>query len=297
MSEEVVARQPVTPMSVMAWELRRLVADRNALWLLGGLGVFFAAVVIFKHEWLLPVNDATRQFIPVEGTTAFGEIYVINSVLLVFFGLLVPFLTADAVARDRARRVHELLMTSGVSREAYVWGRFAAALFAVLITAVVMAVASQIALFAMHVTEANFPEPNLGAFVVGWLLLIVPAAIVMGSISFSLGTLWPRFATAVKVAVVLGWIGLSFVVDIGHNLGWTWFEYWNPSSTGMVLELWPWIVARYVGSGATAASALSAQQQLPSLSAWIVPHVGISLIALVLVALAAARFGRFQREL
>ena len=272
-------------------------ADRTSLGLLGGLGVFFVAVVLFKHEWLLPVSDSQHLFIRVEASTAFGQLYLINSVLLIFFGMLVPFLSADAVARDQKRRVHELLMTSKVTSGAYVWGRFLAAMVAVIAAALVMGLAAELTLLCLHTFGPGFPSPDPGAFALGWFLLVLPAGAVLGAVGFAAGTLWPRLATVVKVAVLLGWIGLGFVVDIGHNLGWTWFEYWNPSSTGMVLQLWPAIVARYVAEGGSPAAAMAVQQQLPSLSAWVVPHLGISLLALGAVALAAARFGRFRGDL
>lgn len=299
-------RQPVqtdsaTVFDVAGWEIRRVLASRLNLLLLLALGAFFGAIVMFKHEWAVPIDDARHLDINLSGASSFGQMYEIVAILLVFFGLVVPFLTADAVARDQKQRVHEILMTTPVSSSTYVWGRFVAAMAATVIAAIVMVVAATAANLLIHISTGAYPPPAIGSLVISWIVLVLPAAILLGGLTFAGATLFPRLAMAVKLGAALLWVGLDLVVDIGHGLGG--FAYWTPTSNGTLKILLPQLADRFVSSAAglddagRAQLASRLQQQLPGLWPWVGPHLVLAVLGLAAVALAAVRFQRFRNVL
>jgi ABC-type transport system involved in multi-copper enzyme maturation permease subunit len=296
-----VPAESATVVDVAAWEMRRLLASRINLLMLLALGALFGAIVVFKHEWAVPLDDVRHIDIQLLGASAFGQMYEIVAILLVFFGLVVPFLTADAVARDQKQRVHEILMTTPVSSATYVWGRFLAAMAATLTAAIVMIVAATAANLLIHISSAAYPAPAIGSLVISWLVLVLPAAVLLGGLSFAGATLFPRLAMAVKLGVVLVWVGLDLVVDIGHGLGG--FAYWTPTSNGTLKVLLPQLADRFVSSAVGLNDAGRAQlgstlqQQLPDLWPWVGPHLVLVVIGLACVALTAIRFQRFRNVL
>ncbi|HXC79711.1 MAG TPA: ABC transporter permease [Candidatus Acidoferrum sp.] len=292
---------PATVLDVAAWEIRRILASRLNLVLLVALGAFFGAIVMFKHEWAVPIDDARHIDMNLAGGTAFGQLDETVAILLVFFGLVVPFLTADAVARDQKQRVHEILMTTPLSSATYVWGRFLAAMAATLTAAIVMVLAATAANVLIHISTGSYPEPAIGSMVISWIVLVLPAAVLLGGLSFACATLFPRLAMAVKLGAALIWVGLDLVVDIAHGLGG--FAYWTPTSNGTLKVLLPQLADRFVSSagGLDAVGqsrlAVTLQQQLPGLWPWVGPHLLLVLIGLVAVALTAMRFQRFRNVL
>jgi ABC-type transport system involved in multi-copper enzyme maturation permease subunit len=114
--------------AVCGWELRRVLASRSTLLLAAGVTGFFTALVLFKHQWLLPLNERGHVLAWLYGSTSLGQVYEVVAVVITFFGLLVPFLATDGVARDHRHRTHELVMTTAVPGWAFVAGRFLAAL-------------------------------------------------------------------------------------------------------------------------------------------------------------------------
>jgi ABC-type transport system involved in multi-copper enzyme maturation permease subunit len=293
--------ETATVADVAGWEIRRLLASRLNLWLLLALAGFFGAIVMFKHEWALPVDDARHIDIVLVGGSAFGQMYETVAVLLVFFGMVVPFLTADAVARDQRQRVHEILMTAPVSTATYVWGRFLAAMGSTLAAAIVMAAAAGAANLVIHLSTGSYPAPDLLSFAISSVVLILPAAALIGALSFAAATIFPRLAMAIKLGALLAWVGLDLMVDIGHGLGG--FAYWTPTSNGTLKVLLPRLAQTFQGaSGALDDAgrtrlATSLQQQLPDLWPWVLPHIALVVIGLGAVALAAARFQRFRNVL
>jgi len=290
-----------TVVDVAGWEIRRILASPLNFLLLLALGAFFGAIVMFKHEWAVPVDDARHIDIVLVGASAFGQMYEVVAILLVFFGLVVPFLTADAVARDQKQRVHEILMTTPISSATYVWGRFLAAMAATLTAAVVMVLAATAANLVIHISTGTYPEPALGSLIISWSVLVLPAAVLLGAVSFAGATLFPRLAMAIKLGVVLIWVGLDIVVDIGHGLGG--FAYWTPTSNGTLKVLMPQLADRFLSSagGLDEAGrvqlASTLQQQLPDLWPWVGPHLVLVVIGLAAVAFTAARFQRFRNVL
>jgi hypothetical protein len=110
----------IETLSIGGWELRRVIASRSTLLLGAGITAFFVALVAFKHQWLLPLDDRTHVLVPLYGSSPLGEVYEVVAVVVTFFGLLVPFLAAEGVAREHRQRTHELVMTTAVPARALV---------------------------------------------------------------------------------------------------------------------------------------------------------------------------------
>ena len=106
---------------------------------------------------------------------------------------------------------------------------------------------------------------------------------------------------AIKLGVLLAWVGLDLMVDIGHGLGG--FAYWTPTSNGTLKVLLPRLAQTFQGAAGALDGAgrthlaSSLQQQLPDLWPWVLPHIALVFIGLGAVALAAARFQRFRNVL
>jgi ABC-type transport system involved in multi-copper enzyme maturation permease subunit len=288
--------------AVAGWELRRLAASPGNLGLVGATFAFFVALVWFKHSWAIPVETGAGRgvVLNVMGSTALGTVFEVVALLLLFFGMLVPFVVADAVSRDHRQRVHELLMATPMSTEAYVWGRFLASMTVALMLSIVMVLAVAMADATIHLSDASFPGVNMEALALDWAVLVAPAVAVIGGLGFMLSTLTPRMATPAKVSVLLLWVMLTVVVDVGHGLGW--FGYWTPTGNGVLKVVPQAVAARYADllQAATANAsdlAIQVQQQIPDLWPWVAPHAGLVALGAAFATLAAVGFRRFENSL
>ena len=100
---------------------------------------------------------------------------------------LLTFVMADGVTRDVNRRTHELLMTTALPAWAYVWGRYLAGLVVSLGLALLL-LASILGMGGLlHLTVANYPLPQIGVVLLLWVGIVVPATILVSSLSFALG--------------------------------------------------------------------------------------------------------------
>src|ERR1700716_3177101 len=95
---------PAIVATVCGWELGRVLANWSTLLLATGVVAFFMALVAFKHQWLVPVHEGAHVPGWLSGSSALGQVYEVVAVVITFFGLLVPFLSADGVARERRQR-------------------------------------------------------------------------------------------------------------------------------------------------------------------------------------------------
>jgi hypothetical protein len=282
---------------VGGWELRRVVAARSTLLLIAGITVFFMALVAFKHQWLLPLDDRGHVLMTLYGSTALGQVYEVVAVVITFFGLLVPFLAADGVAREHRQRTHELVMSTAVPGWTLVAGRFVAVLCQTLAAALLALAGTLAAQAIVHATQPDFPAADAAALLTLWAVLVVPAGVLLAGVSFLAGTLAPRRGMVVKIAVVLVWIALAAVVDLTRD--WSWYPYWSPAGNALLGAADAAFVQAYAASaGATSAVdpvlVLRAQRAALDLRPWLVPHLSLVLIGLASAAAAAAGFRRFR---
>ncbi len=289
--------------SVITWDLRRIAATRFNFVILGATFAFFAGLVVFKHEWLIPVESGTGRGVVLDvlGSTSLGAVFEIVALLLLFFGMLIPFVSADAVARDHRQRVHELLMATPMSSVAYVLGRFLSCLIVAFTLGVTMLAGVGAANVFLHQADATYPALSSGALFYVWLVMVVPAIVLLAGASFYAGTASPALATPAKVAVLIVWVMLTVVVDIGHGLGW--FGYWTPTGNGVLKVLPPQAASDYAallaGHPGAQAAALSLQVQsgMPALGPWIGPRIALVVVGVALAVAAALGFKRFRGDL
>ena len=298
-SVDVIARPTAlqSTLRIAGWELRRIAASRLNFIVALGAFCFFLALVGIKHQWLVPVEAGGGRgaVLTVFGSTALGVDFEIVGILLLFFGMLIPFLSAGAVSHDYHDRTHEILMATPMPSIPYVLGRFLAALVTGVGAAVLLLVAIATGNLFVHASDAGFPAQDFVALSITWSILVVPAVVVLSGVSFLLGTLFPRLATPIRVLIVLLWAVLSVVVDIGHGLGW--FGFWTPTGNG-VLKVIPQQVAQVyaiqLARGVPSEAASRVQQTMPDLMPWVGPHLGLVIIGLACGVAAALTFRRFK---
>jgi ABC-type transport system involved in multi-copper enzyme maturation permease subunit len=242
----------------------------------------------------------------VAGTSAWGLLMTlpIDAMVLMLF---LPFITADGVTRDLSRRTHEFLMTTTLSKWAYVWGRYLIGLLISLgLTLLLMATLLGMGEFS-HLTVADYPAPDIGTVLLLWGGLVMPATVLVSSLSFALGTLIPRHATQVKVCIMVAWIvGAVFLPDLvnspaAHTRLPTWYVNWDPTGRATAIGTFTYYDATYDRFSKMATNSaqlqhliLSVENKVPDISAWLVPHLIIAGLSLMLVVLAAFAFRRFR---
>jgi ABC-type transport system involved in multi-copper enzyme maturation permease subunit len=283
--------------TVCGWELRRVLATRSTLLLAAGVTAFFVALVTFKHQWLLPLSDRNHVLTWLYGSSPLGQVYEVVAVVMTFFGLLVPFLAADGVAREHRQRTHELVMTTAVPAWSFVAGRFLAVLAQTMAAALLALAGTLGAELLLHTTQPGFPAPDVRSLLALWAVLVLPAGVLLAGASFLAGTLAPRRGMVVKIGVVLAWIALAAVVDLSGSL--PWYPYWSPAGNALLGVADRTFVQTYaaIAGGTPAADpaiALRAQQLALDLTPWLLPHLGLAVIGLAGAAVAAARFRRFR---
>ena len=279
--------------AVLRWELRRLSVDRFGWGFAGAALLLFSALLWFKHSWMVQVSDGGARF-PVLGSSADGMLLELVYVLLLLFGMFLPFVAAEGVARAYKLRAHELLMTTSMPSWAYVGGRYLAGLIVSVGLALELLLATVLVNNGLHATNAAYPAPDLAALLAVWALTVLPGAFLLGSASFALGTLWPRRATVLKLVVLVVWVAL-FIVD-PRSLP-AWFAFWNPTSNSLAAAGEQRMVEQFQLHGQTLAAAREAQTHLPDVQQWLLPHVGLIVLGLLLGMAAATGFRRFRAVL
>jgi ABC-type transport system involved in multi-copper enzyme maturation permease subunit len=299
-------RRPHLLLSVLTWELRRFLASR-LFWI---QALCFYVLILFmvwatqvaKQAPVSPPNGFT--FVAtVAGSSTWGLLLTLQAGLLVLPGLLLPFVNADGVTRDVQRRTHELLMTTALPSWAYIWGRYLTGLLVSLGLAVLMLVGILTMDLVLHLTISTYPLPAIGNVLLLWVGIVVPATILLSSLSFALGTLFPRQSTLVKIVMLLAWFIGAVILPGGlhDTTPPAWYSAWDPTSAATVHGL----LAPYgpdLGSQfQTATSAEQAQRilltvenTLYSVGPWLVPHLIEAGSSLLLVGLAAFAFQRFR---
>ena len=278
--------------SVTRWELKRLAASRSS-WVMAGTAlVGFVGILWVRHDWGLA--DRLVLF----GTTTYGQLSELVYELMVVFGVVLPFLAADAVAHDYKQRMHELLMTTAIPTPIYIWGRYLASLLVSLGLAVIMIAAQWGTNLALSATDPLYPLPSLARALAFWGVIALPETILICSLCFALGAFFPRFTIATKLALCIAWVILAFDTD-PRDVGWR--AYWNPTGAGMATLLTNQLrlqvqdaVQSVAGLAGQARVALQVQQQMPDVRPWVGPYVAWVVFGVLLVALAAVTFRRFR---
>jgi ABC-type transport system involved in multi-copper enzyme maturation permease subunit len=299
-------RRPNPFVSVLAWELLRFRASR--LFWVQALG-FFGLLLFVIWVGRTPEGFRTAsQRLPftgfVAGTSAWGLLETLPPGLLLLLCLLLPFVNADGAARDLQRRTHELLMTTALPNRAYVWGRYLAGALISLGLAVLLLVAILGMGELLHLTVADYPAPPLGAVLLLWAGMVVPATVLVGCLSFTLGTAFPRHATLVKVGILIAWFVGAVAIPPsgpgGADLP-AWYSAWDPTSAATAQGLIQWYHPEFGNQALTATSTAQLQQILvaventvPDVASWLGPHLIEGGLSLLLVALAALTFRRFR---
>jgi hypothetical protein len=134
--------------------------------------------------------------------------------------------------------------------------------------------------------------------------MIVPATILVSSVSFALGTLFPRQSTLVKIAILLAWfIGVVILASAldRSDAPSAWYSAWDPTSaatvSGLLFPYQPDLLSqlRTVTSQAQAQHVLlTVENRLPDIGSWLAPHLIEGGLSLLLVALATFAFQRFR---
>lgn len=286
---------------VMSWELRRFTASR--IFWLQALGFFcFLLLIVAAQDWPNRVDYGhpgggaeISGFIA--GTSALGLLYSLPGSLALLI-LVVPFVTADGVTRDLQRRTHELLMTTTLPIWAYVWGRYLVGLLISLGLAFLMLAAILGMGLALHLTVPGYPWPSVGAALLLWGGMVLPATVLVSSVGYALATLLPRLSTPIKVVILLVWIvGVFIIPRVGGDQPAGWIVNWDPTSAvtarGLLAQYSLSDALRAATSEANFQNALIAMEnKLPATGSWFGSHLllgGFGLLMVLVVPLAFRR--------
>jgi ABC-type transport system involved in multi-copper enzyme maturation permease subunit len=235
---------------------------------------------------------------------------------MLLFGLFLPFVTTDGVARDLNRRTHELLMASALPTGAYMWGRYLAGIVLSLSMADLLLLAIATIGVAEHLAQpGTYPALDMPGALAIWAIIVLPATVLLASLSFALGTMLPRRSNLVKTGVLLGWFICGVLLSQfmlhqvqaqtqsdGLSLPWyAAYIVWDPTSSLIGGALRSQFYHRLgatlrnpaLSNQAFLTQVLHVVKQAPDLGAFLGPHlawIGISLSCVVVAALAFKRF-------
>ncbi len=278
--------------AVTAWELRRLQVNLASWLQAGGAFFFFLALLWLRNRW-----EAGGPLV-ILGTTSFGQLAELVYGPMLVLGVILPFLVADRVAHDYRERMHELLMTSAIPTWIYVGGRYLACLAVSLGMAALMLAAQLLVNELLPGLETGYPIADPSVTLIFWGRVALPAAILVGSLCFSLGARFPRYTVIVKVAICIAWVILALDQD-PRDLGWR--AYWNPTGAGMITILFTRFLQQaqanlqnVTPTTRQAEIVLRLQQQMPDLHPWLGPSLVLAVFGIFLGALSALGFRRFR---
>jgi hypothetical protein len=198
-------------------------------------------------------------------------------------------------------------MSTRVPSWAYVLGRYLTGLLISLGLAVLMLGAILGMGFLLHLTIADYPAPVIGNALAIWGSMIVPATVLVASLSFALGTLLPQQANLVKIVVLIGWfIGVVVLPASLDSLPSnasppSWYINWDPTSAATARGMLRGYETAFQNNPASRSQfqhvLLTLENSLPNISAWLAPHLILAGVSLLLVAAAALTFQRFRGAL
>jgi hypothetical protein len=304
-------------LAVFTWDLRRLAAARST-WVIIALSfvVFCAGELLFRaavQSTITYANGATRTFW-LDWGSDFGLFNSLPQAPGVLLGLYMPFLAADGVARDLTRRTHELLMTTAIPSRAYVWGRYLSTLLLSVALACVMLLAIITVDGVRHLVHSDiYLIPDVPGIIALWAFIVLPATILLSSVAFMLGTLLPRLSTLIKLAIMLIWFVLANVTGriVTQCQGCAYTggaaaqrAAWDPTGLALQNQQGYNVLTHQLATETQGFSQMAflahlhgMEQQLPDMSAWVIPHVTWALFGVVVVVLATPLFQRFRQAI
>lgn len=293
-------QRPHPLMAVITWEFRRFRASRLFWFQVLGLFCFLLLLTWLQGTAAQYSRRDASGFIP--GTSAWGLLLILPTEILLLV-LVLPFVAADGVTRDLTRRTHELLMVTPLPGWAYVWGRYLVGLamslgLSILLLAAILAMG-----VVQHLTIAAYPAPQIAAVLPLWIGMVVPATVLVSSLSFALCTLFPRMAAVIKTAMLVGWVAgaeiLPFMIffPLGPSKLPLGYSRWDPTSAITALVM----LRQYAPDISPQTNAAQLQQvlnavanQIPDISSWLVPHLIEAGLGFLLVLLTSFTFQRFR---
>lgn len=290
-------------LTVLRWELRRLASARST-WIIPLLVFALACLVELAEGTNTDPRTVSSAFgvrtFGVDWLSTYGLFHTMPMFLGMILALFIPFLCTDAVARDLKRRAHELLMTTAIPSWAYVCGRYLVSLLMSLCLACVMLLAIiAVALFMHQVQPATLSvPPDLSNITILWAAIFLPPVLILSSLSFAWGTLWPRFSLAIKVVILLIWFLIEPIIgrlNVGNLAAWdpTTQLVAQAQSTGQMLAQLV-LQTQQVSNQVFFARLYGLEQQLPDMSTWIVPRLVSIGFGFAWVILATLLFRRFR---
>ncbi|GCE17644.1 ABC transporter permease [Dictyobacter kobayashii] len=296
--------------SVFQWELRRRLKG-PAFWLMSAFLFLFTLILM----WLGQYKDFIDQKsgVAVADITAFGLMYELPGVLLLWFGILLPFLTVDLASSDVRRKTHELVMTCAISNRAFLWGRYLVGLCQCLFLTLLMLVAMVVMAFALHSflwlgldgpsDLIGYPEPNVGIIVFFWALMVLPIAVWFSAICFRLGSFNAQ-SIGMNQALMAGLWFLIWTFEFIFN-GNPIASAFDPTSDSMSFAFRSfymnryWTLVQHVTNPDQRQAIGNAVQQLMPDTLWlfVLTHIIYALLGLVFVALSIKKFPRFANAL
>lgn len=269
-SQQIQTSQSPHPLTrVMNWEFRRFRASL-LFWLQALL--FFGLVLFVTWSTRIPghpitiANSHGALSGSIAGTSAWG---LLTSSLptgpLFLLVLLVPFINTDAVTRDLQRRTHELILTTALPSRAYVWGRYLISLTMSLGLAGLALLATLVMGWLLHVTTPAYPLPPINAVLVLWVGMVVPATVLVSSLSFALGTLFPRWSALIKIGIMVAWIVGALILPNGFDQSSpppAWYVNGDPTSVVTAQGLFSQYMANFSNQAHSATNETQFQQIL-----------------------------------
>lgn len=266
---------------VITWELRRVRTSR-LFWLqISGLSLCMLLTL-----WIMgtPAQSGLQELLALLPT------------LLIYLILLLPFLTADSVTRDRQRRTHELLLVSPLPTWISVWGRYLASLLISLGLALLLLICVLAREGLLSLTVANHPLPQLGGVLLLWAGMVVPATFLVNNCSFALSTMLPGFSLLIKFGLGGIWLAGALVlprVAGDPTLLPTWYGNWDPTSVitaQKLLVTFSLYFGQHFSPAAYREIALFLRNQVPDPAGWFIPHLWLAGLSLSLVLIATLVF-------
>lgn len=285
-------------LAVVVWEARRWRAGRvfwiSALLAFGGFFLLIRATQTGSGSY----GDIGKSFnLTIPRASVYALLTAFLPQLLFLFGMLLPFVNADGVARDLKRRTHELMMTTSIATWAYVWGRYLSCLLASLGLALLLLAALLLGGLTDHLQDAALPFLPIGTTVASWAAMTLPFTVFLSSVCFALGAWLPRRTALLKIGVVAVWF-LGNALPRGGQISAQ--PSWNPLTIETSSLLYnQGIASTDIFQKATSEAEFQKAMtllynQLPDLGTWLVPHLAWAAVGLALVLLAAFTFQRFR---